>query len=67
MIIKCCKDCTDKRRPGCHDHCEEYQQERAKYLEQKNKYDKERGIKNELYQQRDSAVVRAKKRQRRPH
>ena len=31
-----CKDCT-KRYPGCHDHCEQYQEDKA--LNEKRKHD----------------------------
>lgn len=33
MAIKCCKDCT-KRHPRCHDACNQYQTEKAKYNEE---------------------------------
>ena len=36
MAITCCYGCVaPKRHPGCHDHCPEY-------IEQKAKHDKER-------------------------
>ena len=37
-VIKCCKDCKPpKRYPGCGGKCKEYQEEKAKYLAEKQK------------------------------
>lgn len=33
-IITCCKGCPD-RHPGCHGHCNKYQQQLQTYHEQK--------------------------------
>lgn len=36
--IECCKDCKPpKRYPGCGGTCKEYKEEKAKYLEDKQK------------------------------
>ena len=38
MAIKCCKDCVPPTRyPGCHDKCEQYIKEKAKWEEEKAK------------------------------
>lgn len=34
MAIFTCKDCSD-RHPGCHDHCEKYQNEKVAYEKRK--------------------------------
>lgn len=35
--ISCCRECVPpKRYPGCHDHCEEYQKQKAE-LEERRK------------------------------
>ena len=32
MAIICCRNCKPpKRHPGCHDHCEQYQKEKAEW------------------------------------
>lgn len=47
MLLKAnCKDCQ-KRYPGCHDHCEDYQACRKKYLEEKAKEREVNFVRNE--------------------
>ena len=40
LAITCCKDCT-KRYPACSDHCETYQNEKAKIQIAKENYRKQ--------------------------
>ena len=40
MIIKCCKDCTE-RYPACHDHCQQYRAEKKKNDDIVDKYRKQ--------------------------
>jgi hypothetical protein len=62
-MFKCCHKCTPpKRTPGCHDHCGEYQAEKAARDRKKKQAHPE--IKSGLYRQRDEAVARATKRRR---
>lgn len=43
MPIKCCKDCVPPTRyPGCHDKCNKYLKEKAKWEEEKKLMRKER-------------------------
>lgn len=54
-MIWCCKECVaPKRYPGCHDHCTEY-------IDQKAKHDKERLEKARLndIHRREKARARA--------
>ena len=38
MAIKCCRNCVPpKRYPGCHDKCNKYLEEKAKWEEAKAK------------------------------
>lgn len=42
MKISCCRNCVPpKRKPGCHDHCEEYQREKAERTERKANIDRQ--------------------------
>lgn len=40
-ITPCCKDCQD-RYPACHDHCSNYKNEKAVYLQKKADIKKEK-------------------------
>lgn len=57
--INCCNGCVaPKRHPACHDHCEEYQKEKAEYEERKAVADREKRISYGLYQQRATALAK---------
>lgn len=63
MAIRCCKDCVKpKRYPGCHDHCQEYQAEKAE-LDTKMKEERMRHPYS-VYEQKMEGVERAYKRNR---
>ncbi len=54
-----CKGCVaPKRYPGCHDHCPEYQKQKAEYEERKAIADKEKRISNGLYNQRSTVLAK---------
>ena len=60
MPIKCCKDCVaPKRHPGCHDHCPEYQKEKADHEARKAVADKKKLTDQGIYLQRAKAVAKA--------
>lgn len=42
-IFTCGSDCPN-RKPGCHDHCEKYQKERAEYNRRKEELNKDREV-----------------------
>ncbi len=55
-----CKGCPD-RTPGCHDHCEKYQKEKAEYEARKQEVDKARAIRQSVEDQRYTAIGKAVK------
>lgn len=60
--IFCCKGCiAPKRHPGCHDHCPEYQKQKAEYEAKKAVADREKSISNGLYDQRVTALAKITK------
>lgn len=62
-MFECCHKCTPpKRTPGCHDHCSEYQAEKAARDHLKKQAHPD--VKNGLYGQRNAAVARANRRRR---
>lgn len=47
--FKACYQCTRPwKRPGCHDHCKDYQDEKAAYEEDKEKERQRRYLENAL-------------------
>lgn len=44
-MFTCGPNC-ENRKPGCHDHCEKYQRERAAYDKRKAELDKDREVMN---------------------
>jgi hypothetical protein len=42
-MFSCGPDC-EKRKPGCHSHCEKYKRERAEYDKRKAAEDKKREL-----------------------
>lgn len=44
-MFTCSPNC-ENRKPGCHDHCEKYQEERAAYDKRKAEFTKDREIMN---------------------
>lgn len=63
--FKSCRYCTaPKRHPGCHDHCPEYQEEKATYDKCKEQHDKERNVSQGIYEQVTRGVRKAGKRKR---
>ena len=62
MAIKCCNGCVaPKRYPGCHDHCPEYREEKAKEDALKEADYKRRKLVHELNEQRYAAITKATK------
>jgi hypothetical protein len=60
MAIYSCKDCVaPKRHPGCHGHCPEYLEEKARHDEQKAEADKKRRIEYGLDLQYIRSIRRA--------
>lgn len=60
MAIKCCNGCAaPKRYPGCHDHCPDYQKEKAEYESKKAAADKQKAIKAGLDAHAIAGVYRA--------
>ena len=60
--IDCCKGCiAPKRHPGCHDHCPEYQKQKAEYEERKAIADEQKRISNGLYNQRSNVLSKIMK------
>ena len=55
-----CKGCAN-RTPGCHDHCEKYQAEKAEYQARKEAVDKERKIRQAVDDQKYSGIGKAVK------
>ncbi len=50
-IFKACKNCQE-RYPGCHDHCEKgYKEERAEYDRRKAIADKDKSVRQYLYEE----------------
>lgn len=56
-----CKGC-EKREPGCHDHCEKYQKEKADYEARKEQINKDASIKQGVYDQHFHAMAKAQRR-----
>lgn len=62
MAIKSCYGCVaPKRHPGCHDHCQEYIQEKIAYEEKKAAEHKRKSIEDGLDSQAIKGVYRARK------
>ena len=62
MTISCCRYCVaPKRHPGCHGHCTEYIEEKAKYAALKLEYDKKEAVGWGIYSQRSDKVYKAMK------
>lgn len=62
MAIKCCYGCVaPKRYPGCHSHCPEYIEEKAKDEAAKAAYMKRAAVDRAIADQRGRAVRRAMK------
>lgn len=65
MAINCCKDCVaPKRYPGCHGHCPEYLEEKARYDERMAAERKWKRTQNGITNARTSAVTKALKSRR---
>lgn len=63
MAIECCHYCVaPKRYPGCHDHCHEYIEQKAKHDAEKAEIDKKRAVNLGIYTQRGNKVYEARKR-----
>ena len=61
--MKCCHGCVPpKRKPGCHDRCPEYIEERAEYDRLKAIEDKKSAVRNAIYMQKSDGVLRAVRR-----
>jgi hypothetical protein len=57
-----CKGCTaPKRYPGCHDHCPVHLKEKAEYEAKKAIADREKSIRDGLYNQRSTALAKITK------
>ena len=55
-----CKGCVaPKRYPGCHDHCQEYQTQKAERDRVKAAYDREKEISMGIYGSRGDKVYKA--------
>ena len=60
--IECCHYCVaPKRYPGCHDHCPEYQKQKAEYEARKVAYYGDRNIITGLDAQRAAAITKVEK------
>ena len=60
MAISCCRYCVaPKRHPGCHGHCSEYIEEKAKHDEQVAAEAKRRKIEYGLTAQFRSSIRKA--------
>lgn len=58
--IECCHHCVaPKRHPGCHGHCKEYAEERAKYEARKVAYYGDTLVQQGLTCQRNASVEKA--------
>lgn len=64
MRIKSCIDC-EERYPGCHDHCERYQQEKAAVNDEKKRMRKEELVDTFISQTKARIWWRMKKAHRR--
>lgn len=65
-MFECCQKCVaPKRHPGCHDHCPEYIEARAEFDEKKAAADRQRKARAGVYGQKDYAVNKALKKNRR--
>ena len=58
MAIYSCMNCQN-RYPGCHDHCQKYQAEKAAHEKEKAARDFQRQIKGGLVEQRSKGVYKA--------
>lgn len=59
MAIECCKHCVaPKRYPGCHDHCPEYQEQKAIHDANREEQNKKNYISDGIYQQQTRAIER---------
>lgn len=68
MHFECCYKCkAPKRHPGCHDHCEEYAEARAKLDALKAEESRQRAIRQGVHDQQARNVERALKKKRRYH
>ncbi len=55
-----CKGCPN-RAPGCHDHCEKYQDEKAEYEARKDQLNKDKAVRQSVNAQRYAAIGKAVK------
>ena len=66
MEFKCCWGCkAPKRYPGCHDHCPEHLAEKVPHEVRKASENKENAIRCGLDEQKNKAIYRAVKTNRR--
>lgn len=62
MAIKCCYGCVaPKRYPGCHSHCPEYIEEKAKDEALKAAYKKKLDVERAIADQRGRGIRKALK------
>lgn len=62
MPINSCRGCVaPKRYPGCHDYCPEYLKQKLEYEERKAITDKEKSIRDGLYNQRSTVLAKIMK------
>lgn len=62
-MFECCQKCVKpKRHPGCHDHCPEYAEERAKFDQNKKAAARNRGRDTRtVYEQRADSIKRTER------
>lgn len=58
--MNCCHGCVQpKRKPGCHDHCPEYIEERAEYDRIKEAENRIKAVRHGIYMQKCEGIARA--------
>ena len=65
MAINCCNGCVPpKRYPGCHGHCPEYIEAKAKHDAERERISKAARTRHDIYSQRGDSVRKAKRRKK---